>query len=131
MKLKSDFLDYYDHHFDLDGEEFRRVTTEGPDRVEVFKKIFPLIDVEAASFFILTHHTSKYLGPSMVVVYLDTMAHRGEQKCLLSAEDAYDQYPGNWATLFYPSGTFIYAHSQRHLQIGDKWFRLLYKSHRI
>lgn len=37
LRLKSDFRDYYDHRFDLVGQEFQRVSTNGMNRVEMFK----------------------------------------------------------------------------------------------
>lgn len=130
VQLLSDFLDYYDHWFDLEGEMFRRVSSDGMGRREMLQYLSSL-GLKTPPF-----GTVRELWESQddfyrqiwdVVVYLDERAHRGEGKVRLPMADAVRQYPERFATLYIPS-TPLVAVSWRYLQVGDKVFWLEYAS---
>ncbi len=84
MKLVTNFSDYYDHQFRLDGPEFRRVSTEGPDRKEQFDilrnmglKVIPHGQIrEIADLW----WDDEEQWIRHIVVYNDLMSHCGEGK---------------------------------------------------
>jgi hypothetical protein len=88
MRLVSDFSDCYDHHFSLEGPEFRRVSTEGPDKRGQFALLV------RAGFLTPPHgllrdvvHTwweSEKKWVTRVVAYEDESAHRGDGKRWMS-----------------------------------------------
>ena len=141
VKLKSDFHDYYDDWFDLEGIPFERYSRQGKGRKaaldflteiglrtppygtpqEVIVQIYPrLLEREQE-----LQKDSKYLLST--VVYLDENAHRGEGKILMPLHEAKSKYFNHLCTLFIPPlpGKSI---SMRHIQIGKKVFWLRYIS---
>ncbi len=87
MKLVSDFWDYYDIAFDGLGKEFRRVTTDGPTRREMFSLL------EQYGFRTPPHGLVKDVSGMwwdlenrwvrQVVMYENETVHRGEGKTLI------------------------------------------------
>jgi len=86
MKLVSNFSDYYDHHFDLNGPEFRRMGTEGPNRIEQFALLegmglstppHGLVKDVMEIWWEAEQHWVRWL-----VVYHDLNAHGGDGKRL-------------------------------------------------
>lgn len=120
VKLRSDFTDYYDHWFDLEGVEYRRVGTDGPSRSEMFEILRGL------GLMTPTHGRlgEQDLGHREVVVYLDERLHCGEGKTRLLYNDAVVRHPGKLFSLFIPPGGV----SIRHLHIGRRCFELQYRS---
>lgn len=72
LKLKSDFRDFYDHAFSLDGEEFCRMTSMGPTRQEMFQ-VFSQRNINTP-----IHGQVEDLEAEYLVVYIDNMSHCGE-----------------------------------------------------
>lgn len=142
MKLVSDFSDYYDHHFDGKGPEFRRVSTEGPTKREQF-------DILAKAGYRVPPHglvsdvhgsywESEQGRVKWVVAYEDERAHCGEGKRLLS--DMEVKWGGNVNRLsehYRLNSLFCSAYvgfpfnrpsvSWRLLQIGRQRFWIEYK----
>lgn len=145
IKLYSDFIDYYDHHFDASGKRFERFSTGGINRIEMFKfleshgyetpkhgkvkeisEIYPDRWVGFAKgmscdepSYIPEFDTWKFIE---VVVYTDINSHRGEGKIKMCLDEAIEKYPNNFASIY----IFNWATSYRHLQIGEKSFWLRY-----
>jgi hypothetical protein len=134
IKLKSDFIDYYDHWFDREGQIFERMSHSGMSRRDMFD-FFEKIGLETPP-----HGTPKQVFNSLsdcgegncislidVVIYLNGTSHRGEGKILLPLMKAMQEYPTFFCSLYYPTMQ-IGAASLRYLQIGDKIFWLRYTS---
>lgn len=130
VKLLSDFVDYYDHWFDLEGEVFRRVSSDGMGRREMLEYLASLGLKTPPSGTVqelwdgYDDFDRQFLS---VVIYLDERAHRGEGKVRLPMTEAVQKYPEHFATLYIPS-TPLGAVSWRYLQVGDKVFWLEYAS---
>jgi len=131
LKLISNFIDYYDHWFDIDNEQrFYRITTDGMNRGQMFgfmrqHKLTPPL------YGIVSHlKNACYLElEDKVVVYTNENVHCGEGKLLMTLEEAYQQYPNCLCTQYLNTEkVFGYAVSYRHLQIGYKAFWLRYTS---
>lgn len=126
LKLKSNFLDYYDHQFDLSGEEFRRMSNEGMNRIEMldFMKSKRLIVPPYGVVRHLEHHA--YITPeAFVVVHLDINSHRGENKLLVRYSEALEQYPDAFMVMYASSFKGV---SWRYLKVGSRSFILRYES---
>lgn len=141
ITLRSDFHDFYDHHFDLDGEIFDRFSRQGMSRREMFKylskigldiplygtppEILDQLDSGLRCSDDIGHKINEQLID--LVVYLDEMAHRGEGKIKVLLCQAINDYPEHFCSLYIPhlSRETI---SLRYLQIGDKIFWLRYTS---
>lgn len=132
LKLISDFHDYYDHQFDLEGETFRRVTTDGLSRQELLEYLQKL------EFTVPTFGTVRELGSLLepqdrVVLHHDIWAHRGDGKELTTMKEALEKYPDVLATQFIQfnvPGTKpeVKGLSWRYLQIGTESFWIEYTS---
>ncbi len=124
LKLRTDFFDYYDHWFDLDGQVFERLSTGGMSRGEMFKYLNDH-GIRTAGYGKV--HTFASMGPSIshVVVYTDEQCHRGDGKLLLALGEALRDYPDTLASVYIKQGIGI---SHRHLQIGEYHFWLRYQS---
>jgi len=132
LKLKSDFYDWYDHAFDLDGMTFQRIsksiTTRKQDleslknlgfRVPRFGKVIDFYHE------ILTHKQHPEITPVIqVVVHTDPKAHRGEGKVLLSTTEAFLRHPHDFCVEYIPSN----RKSQRLLCVGKRTFWIEYES---
>ncbi len=150
MKLVSDFHDFYDHCFDGHGPEFRRLTTEGPNKKDQFALL------QAAGFLTPPHGKVKEVGGSYweaenrsvrdVVVYEDLQAHCGQGKRVVRKCDyAFDGNVSRLPTLHALGELFCSAYvasagphgywqphgpsvSWRLLQIGPHRFWVEYRS---
>jgi hypothetical protein len=127
--LRSDFPDYYDHHFEarlgMPGEIcFRRFTTDGEPRDGMWRTL------ERMGFAVPIWGTlfdlrSKLSDRDMVVVHFNPHAHRGEGKQLLSFGSAKATYQGTTlAQRFVGTG----GKSRRWLKIGSECWELRYTS---
>lgn len=124
LRLKSDFIDYYDHWFDLNGYVFERFSRSGMDR----KKMFAFLKEKGEK--IPRVGTSKQLlddGIQKAVVYLDDMAHRAEGKILLLVSEAAQEYPDYFCSEFIEDPNQVVCTTRR-LQVGDHAFWLRYTS---
>lgn len=84
--LKSDFLDCYDHWFGRDGDiVFRRFAEESwlTSRSDMFK-VFNQLGLPTPYYENVNNHKQT----SLIVVYVDQYAHRGDGKILIKPTDA-------------------------------------------
>lgn len=131
LKLVSDFQDYYDHLFDLEGFELRRVTTDGLSRSEMFR-------VFDGNRIHTPHHgivKDMPVETKWMVVYTDESLHRGEGKILLPAAEAREKYPNTFCSEYLnfpnnePAMSYkdkYFGSSWRELVIGNNYFFLHY-----
>lgn len=141
VKLISDFREYYDHHFDLDGTPFVRKSSQGPDREEMLFMMFGLglavpthgtveeLHKNAIALYESQEQFNEQKGGDLleVVVYTDTNAHRGEGKLRMKLNDALAKYPTNYAAQYVPNAD-AGSKTWRFLAIGDTHYWLEYKS---
>lgn len=131
LKLVSDFRDYYDHWFDREGFELRRITTDGPSRPDMFN-LFEMARIHTPRHGLVKDMPT---DTKWAVVYLNETSHRGEGKELMLADDArrlypdkfyseYLNFPNNEPTLSYKNQYF--GSSWRELFIGDRSYFLHY-----
>lgn len=133
LQLKSNFIDYYDHQFDLTGLVFSRMNNGGMNRGRMFGfmrhnginvPIYGLVQhLKTASYF--SNEDQK------VVVYLNENVHCGEGKELITLKEAVKKYPYHLCTEYLEeeNNVFRYGISYRHLQIGNRAFWLRYVSY--
>lgn len=140
MKLKSDFRDFYDHWFDLDGPEFSRMTTDGPDKIEQFRIL------QTMGLHTPPHGSVKNIAGSWweqeqqwvkwVVVYDSLTSHRGDGKRLAqSSSFRWDGCLTRLGECYRQEQLFCSAYvgytpgvSWRMLQIGPHRFWIEYNS---
>lgn len=127
--LRSDFSDYYDHHFEQrmgwPGEVcFERFTTAGDRRNEMWTRLAKM-GFAVPMWGPLSKLSESMEPASMVVVHTDPRAHRGEGKELLTLGMACRRYPGVMlAQRFVGTG----GKSVRWLFIGGRCWELVYTS---
>lgn len=131
IQLKSDFNDYYDHQFDLEGEIWERMSTTDMTRRQMFERMTEM------GLVVPPYGTAAGLDTGFpeemdVVVYIDEYTHRGEGKRLCPLSEAVDNASYKLASLLIPSlgrqkGTHI--ESFRYLRVGTRIFWMRYKSH--
>jgi hypothetical protein len=139
MKLLSNFTDYYDHHFDLDGPTFDRRNNIGLNRKEMFlffhtlglrspycgtlKQVF---DYQENRFPNVMN--AKFLKNA--VVYLDLNSHQGDNKLHIKGDTPnWEKYRDYFAVEFIPTSPYpSQAISYRYLQIGKRNWLLKYSS---
>lgn len=132
LKLVSDFYDYYDHEFDLEGDTFRRVTTDGLSRQELLEYLQKL--EFTVPHFGPVKDLAKLLEPQdRIVLHHDIWAHRGDGKELSTIQEAMVKHPDTLATQFIQfnvPGTKpeVKGLSWRYLQIGTEAFWIEYTS---
>lgn len=123
VKLKSDFHDFYDIWFDSEADfVFERFTTSGLSRGAMLN-FLKNSGVNVIRFGTCEEMYS--LGCEDVVVYTDTHLHRGEGKVLMSASNAKMSMPNYLCSEYIGIKRGI---SIRHLQLGEYYFTLEYKS---
>lgn len=126
LKLKSDFRDYYDHHFAGRHENypiFERMSTGGMDRLEM------LTYLRKVGFHTPNFGQAKYLKSDYVIVITNLYAHCGSGKILLERYKAEAQFPYNLCVEFVGNASVLnLAASSRWLQIGRQWFWINYIS---
>lgn len=134
VRIKTNFIDYYDHWFDREGYIFERRSNGGMSRRDMFVFLaqhgfnVPSYGTPAVIYHSLGSQGSnpEKESPIKVVVYLDQQAHRGEGKLLVPLEYAAKEYPELLCSLYYPGADG--AESIRYLQIGDLHVWLKYIS---
>ena len=126
IKLKSDFIDYYDHWFDLDGDIFERMSAGGVNRYKMLTYLKSL-KLDVPKFGLVKKLTLYNTKINKVVVYLNLNSHRGENKLLLDYKEALEKYPNKLATEYIESYN-KYSESMRILQIGNKSISIIYEN---
>jgi hypothetical protein len=124
LKLISDFWDYYDHWFDIDGQPFYRKSRSGMDRIEMFEFLVEH-KIPTVPNGYLNDMMKKYELNQEIVVYEDLDAHRAEGKIKMTIKDALKKYGNVYCSLYIPDNPGL---STRHLRIGDKNCCLIYQS---
>ncbi len=146
IKLKSDFIDFYDHWFSGYGDYdivFERYSNKGPSRpemFELFKKYEPELKLpiygkckdvieEILSVFKDNDKLKNQILTSYpIVIYHDLYSHKGENKELILMFEALEKYPEHFSSEYIPSSTTRRGTSIRYLRIGRKQFLLKYQS---
>jgi len=124
LQLKTDFLDYYDHWFDVQGQLFERISTSGMNRLQMLDFLSER-QVQTVPYGYV-HEFRGHSSFEELVVYTNPMSHRGEGKVKLTVKEACDKYPDNLCSLFLSENQK--AVSYRHLQIGEIFVWLKYES---
>lgn len=123
VKLVTDFYDIYDIWFDREGDTvLERLTTSGLSRGPMLRF---LNDKGIQTVRFGTCEELSAIGCKKVVVYKDTNTHCGNGKILMDAMDATMSFPNFLASEYCPLHKGV---SIRHLQLGELWFKLQYKS---
>lgn len=134
IKLISDFSDFYDVVFDPRGFEFRRVTTDGPKRREMFR-MFRYAEIPTPLFGTVSELSYFLQDNDKIVLYKSECLHCGEGKVLMDLGFALDsKYHSMFACQFIPSFKEIAKwgrvnYSIRVLFIGDRAFECKYISY--
>ena len=146
LRLISDFIDYYDHYFDVSGVNafFLRKSKSGLNRRQIFRyldnhniKTIPhglVKDLYDKYYKVNTkqdvhkdYRLKKYTN--QIVVYLDEDIHRGEGKVSINILEAIEKYPNYYASVYlYSSSIVSYSSSYKKLFIGEYEFNLDYIS---
>ena len=139
MRLKSDFIDFYDHAFDssmADTPIFERLSEGGMNRRDILK-FLDSVGLRTPIHGTVGEVTEKMLKelPSLplnaiikiwtVVVYVDENKHRGDGKLNISMEEALKNYLDYYCTEFIPVLPSTGSMSMRYLQVGKRkrWLR--------
>jgi len=130
LQLKTNFIDYYDHHFDLDGAVFSRMNNEGMNRGQMFG-FMRNHGLNTPLYGIVMHlkHALYLEDKDRIVVYTNENIHCGEGKLLMTFKEAMEKYPLCLCTEYLNDNPFEYGVSYRHLQIGNKAFWIRYISY--
>lgn len=129
LKLKSDFSDWYDHAFDLEGLEFKRMMTDGPSRPEMFK-LFSKLKIKTPLYGTYNQIKDSLSKESYVVIHYDEKAHCGEGKCKKQIKDL-SPFDKNFFLVEYINTEYsnYKSSSSRILCIGDRSFKYIYKNY--
>lgn len=119
IKLNSDYLDYYDFFFDLDGKEFYRRAAKPngyskPQQFDLLSSYFGYKvppNATVREFYAQSVRTAKCYNPAynsseQLVVYLDNYAHAGNDKIVWSIAGSMvelENGPNLYASLFLPT----------------------------
>lgn len=123
LRLVSDFNNFYDAWFDLEGPALYRLTNSGLDKRNQFK-FMESIGLKCPRHGLVKDMDFLSLDDS-VVAYWDEMAHAGDGK---------EKYTYSHALKYYPNlycSEFVQGHpgcSERYLFIGNRCFRYSYRS---
>lgn len=134
LKLVSDFSELYDSFFDSTGFEHRRITTDGPNRVQMFR-LFTSIGLDTPLYGYLSQFKDFVDKNSQVVIYDDVKSHFGEDKRISTLNNLLEvaKIRKNWnvfCSLFIDTETDIYkSKSTRVLVIGKRAFSYEYISY--
>ncbi|MFW5961992.1 MAG: hypothetical protein ACOCQR_00070 [bacterium] len=132
VRLQTDFIDYYDHWFDLDGLIFNRYSVMGIDRPAMFS-FFSNNGIPTPTFGIVKNISLQNFiqktNNIFLVIYLDHKAHQGKNKIKVSFQEAYVNYKNFFFSEFLPPVNFpAVATSYRFLKVGSRSFWLSYSS---
>jgi hypothetical protein len=126
LRLISNFIDYYDHYFDLHGDIFRRMSNGGMDR-RVMLEFLKNQGFNVPTFGIVKEmiNQNELKGDTYVVIHTDITSHRGENKLLMPFKEALDYHPNSFMVRYVSS---LKGVSWRYLKVGDQSFFLRYES---
>lgn len=134
LKLITDFYSYFNHAFDLEGLDFRLVTTDGPNRLEMFKLFVKLGLNTPEAGTPIGFKNRGFTNDTRLVVYTNLNSHCGEDKTLCTLAEALKQFPHNFSSLYIDSelkDTIFSEYqsiSERLLIIGNRTFKANYMS---
>lgn len=127
LTLVSDFRDWYDHMFDMDGVAFSRM-------IQNLGRRESLTYIKAAGWRVprFGDIMDLHRDGSMVVVHNDEYAHQGYQKTLVDLFNYPHKPDLNYlrglTCVEYMCDCNGFGVSYRDLWVGDKYFRLKYES---
>jgi len=128
MKLVSDFHDYYDHAFDLNGVSYKRLSKSGLSKKGQFEFLhqnnFLVPPYGKVEEVLGSYWNSETSYVDKVVVYENEFSHRGEDKVLCNEAKA-KKYFGMLSSAYLPTCKSL---SLRLLSIGSYKFWLEYRS---
>ena len=134
VKLITDFRDFYDHWFDMDGVPFERMSRNNISRSEGLQRLSAM-GLQVPNWGKASALEKTVFPGTLLVVCHDQYAHRGEEKEKLQAVEAAEQYPDDLAMVYIvPPLADEYLtrgskrHSYRYLRIGVCPFFLMYES---
>ncbi|HEX5186477.1 MAG TPA: hypothetical protein VFV86_06265 [Nitrososphaeraceae archaeon] len=133
LKINSNFHQWYDKYFDSDGLEFRRITTDGPNRPEMFD-LFKKWGILTPLFGkISTFIIKEYDKDKKVVIYDNIWSHCGENKRIITFSEALlserDKYMCEFVEFDKTLFTDYIAKSTRQLFIGNLVYQYDYYSY--
>jgi hypothetical protein len=128
LKLRSDFSDYYDHHFDREGQVFERMSRTGMDRLAMLDTLYHEMRLPVPTYGPAKHAIGDGAAAKgeMWVVHQDPFAHRGEGKVVLAGSVIRERYDDDATVVRYIEGAR--GRSLRHLQVGNRAWLLTYES---
>lgn len=133
--LKSNFLDYYDHAFDvyagelglvIDVERFSKTTLKRRDAFIKMQSIGLHTPVFETVIWLDEMGLDLHKTNPEVIVYFDELAHRGEEKQVIRYANAWAMYPSKLCSLYIEP--IDKPTSYRYLRIGSRIFWLQYTS---
>lgn len=139
IRLISDFVDYYDHWFDIYDASivFERMSRGGmsrPDMLSFLKSLGLKVPFFGRVKNVYEYMLCKYDhipyadSIAFVVVHLDERAHCGEGKINVPLNEAIEKYPDRFGVEYIPAQPSGLGLSWRYLQVGDKIFWLQFAS---
>lgn len=129
VKLVSDFIDYYDHWFDLEGVEFHRESRNSISRPNMLGRLANMgLQVPNSGYMPTVENWSDLDSP--IIVHHDVFSHRGEDKEFILYKKAKSLYPESFAVQYIqpPLAHKGKSISYRYLRIGVYRFFLRYES---
>lgn len=122
IKLHTDFTDFYDSHFDQDGELFERLLSKEPSRKDMYKilakhKLIPAVTGKVKKF------RKKLPWDAPVIVYTDISRHDGGEKMMMSFKEAFKGYE-NYEMATYIVNKDTVGITYRYIRVGDAIFFL-------
>ena len=132
IKLISDFRDFYDHHFDIDGFIYHRNTHthfKREDDLKLLRKA-RFYTPKFGRVYINNYKMIECIKRNGIVLYEDEYQHKAEGKILiLNINDLnFNKYEGMLWSEYIPSE---YAYHWRMLTIGDFYVYMKYTSDHI
>lgn len=130
--LRSDFIDYYDHHFDILSRPqvhltYSRMSRNNHTRLDnlvYMRENLNLLVPEFGTVDEISKRMRFSTRTPEVVVYLDPKAHQGDGKEKLPLEDALRKHPQNLCTLYLSEEPSV---SYRLIGIGENGPRVWLK----
>jgi hypothetical protein len=128
VKLVSDFREWYDHMFDIEGLELHR-----PSRHLGRRESLNIMDAAGLRVPPSGPISTFWNHGDTVVVHTDEYAHRGDGKVIIDlfnfpVRSEIDKYNG-MTCVKYMVDDNSFGRSYRHLWIGDMYFGIFYKSY--
>lgn len=126
LRLRTDFIDYYDGSFDREGEVFPRFARNDVDRKQIFQILKTKFKLSVPMHGTCSEMKEHFGKDDKVIVYTDPLSHCGKGKELMEFGEALYRHP-NALIAEYLKGE-ARSHSLRYLSVGTKAFFLGYQS---